>query len=156
MTAPDFLVIGHLVKDKVAEGWRLGGTASYAALTAHRLGLRTAILSAAADNVDLSALPSGIDLRLLPSDETTIFENVYGPEGRTQCVWGKARPIEAGDVPEELREARIVLLGPVLSEVAEEVIRRFPRSLAAVSVPGWRSEERRVGDACRSRWSAYP
>lgn len=137
MTAPDFLVIGHVVKDKVAEGWRLGGTASYAALTAHRLGLRAAILSAAADNVDLSPLPSKIDLRLLPSEETTTFENVYGPEGRTQYVWARARPIEAGDVPDDLREARIVLIGPVLTEVAEEVARCFPRSLVAVSVQGW-------------------
>lgn len=137
MTAPDFLVIGHLVKDKVPDGWCLGGTASYAALSAHRLGLRTTILSAAADDIDFSALPSEIDVRLLPSDETTVFENIYGPEGRTQYVWGRARPIEPADVPEDLREAKIVLLGPVISEVAEEVIRRFPRSLMAISVQGW-------------------
>ncbi len=137
MTAPDFLVIGHLVKDRVAEGWRLGGTASFASLTAHRLGLRTAVLSAAADDIDLGLLPSKINLRLLSSEETTVFENVYGPEGRTQYVWGRARPIEAADVPDDLREARIVLIGPVLGEVAEEVIRCFPRSLVAVTVQGW-------------------
>ncbi len=137
MTAPDFLVIGHLVNDKVAEGWRLGGTASYAALTAHRLGLRTAVLSAAAADIDLSPLPSDIDVRLLPSEETTIFENVYGPQGRTQYVWGRAPRIAANHVPNDLRDARIVLIGPVLAEVTEGVVRCFPRSLVAISVQGW-------------------
>src|SRR4030042_268763 len=86
MAPPDFLVVGHLVQDKVARGYRLGGTAAYASLTAHRLGLRTAILTRAAADLDLSSLPPDIEVHRLPSPQTTVFENLYSrglpPRGR--------------------------------------------------------------------------
>lgn len=137
MGAPDFLVIGHLAKDKAAEGWRLGGTAAYASLTASRLGLRTAVLTSAASDLDPSLLLPNIDVRLLPSDETTVFENVYGPKGRLQYVWARAQTIAASDVPPDFLEAKVVLLGPLVGEVEEEVARCFPRSLLAITPQGW-------------------
>jgi 1D-myo-inositol 3-kinase len=137
MAAPDFLVIGHLAKDRTAEGWRLGGSAAYASLTASRLGLRTAVLTSAATDLDASLLLPGIDVRSLPASETTVFENVYGPEGRVQYVWARAGTIAAGDVPREFLEARIVLLGPLVGEVEEEVASCFPRSLLAITPQGW-------------------
>ena len=137
MGAPDFLVIGHLAKDRTAEGWRLGGTAAYASLTASRLGLRAAVLTSAASDLDPSLLLPDIDVRLLPSKETTTFENIYGPEGRLQYVWARAGNIAASDVPPEFREAKIVLLGPLLGEVEEDAARCFPRSLLAISTQGW-------------------
>ena len=90
MTPPDFLVVGHLVNDKVPEGYRLGGTAAYASLAAHRLGLRTAILTRAAADLDLSGLPPDIEVHRLPSPLTTVFENIYSGGHRTQYVWAKA------------------------------------------------------------------
>ena len=155
MGAPDFLVIGHLAKDKAAEGWRLGGTAAYASLTASRLGLRTAVLTSAASDLDPSLLLPDIDVRLLPSDETTVFENVYGPKGRLQYVWARARTIAASDVPQDFLEARIVLLGPLVGEVEEEVARCFPRSLLAITPQGWLRTIRadgRVEQASPRRW----
>ena len=137
MGAPDFLVIGHLARDKLAEGWRLGGCAAYASLTASRLGLRTAVLTSAASDLDLPLLLPEIDVRLVPSEETTVFENVYGPEGRLQYVWAKAGTIAASDVPPEFREAKIVLLGPLIGEVEEEIARCSPRSLLAICPQGW-------------------
>jgi 1D-myo-inositol 3-kinase len=137
MGAPDFLVIGHLAKDKAAEGWLLGGTAAYASLTASKLGLRTAVLTSAASDLDPSLLLPDIDVRLLPSGETTIFENVYGPKGRLQYVWATARNIAASDVPREFLGAKVVLLGPLVGEVEEDLARRFPGSLLAISAQGW-------------------
>jgi sugar/nucleoside kinase (ribokinase family) len=137
MGAPDFLVIGHLAKDKAAEGWRLGGSAAYASLTASRLGLRTAVLTSAASDLDASLLLPGIDVRSLPASETTVFENVYGRERRVQYVWARARTIAASDVPQEFLGARVVLLGPLVGEVEEEVARCFPRSLLAITPQGW-------------------
>ena len=137
MGAPDFLVIGHLAKDKTAEGWRLGGTAAYASLTASKLGLRAAVLTSAASDLDPSLLLPDIDVRLLPSKETTTFENIYGPEGRLQYVWARAGNIAASDVPPEFLAAKIVLLGPLLGEVEEDAARCFPRSLVAISTQGW-------------------
>lgn len=155
MGAPDFLVIGHLAKDKAAEGWRLGGTAAYASLTASRLGLRTAVLTSAASDLDPSLLLPNIDVRLLPSDETTVFENVYGPKGRLQYVWARARTIAASDVPPDFLEAKVVLLGPLVGEVEEEVARCFPRSLLAITPQGWLRTIRadgRVEQASPRRW----
>ena len=137
MGAPDFLVIGHLAKDKTAEGWRLGGTGAYASLTASKLGLRTAVLTSCASDLDPSLLLPDIDVRLLPSSETTIFENVYGPGRRLQYVWARARTIAASDVPQEFLGAKIVLLGPLVGEVKEDVARCFPRSLLAICPQGW-------------------
>ena len=155
MGAPDFLVIGHLAKDKAAEGWRLGGTAAYASLTASRLGLRTAVLTSAASDLDPSLLLPNIDVRLLPSDETTVFENVYGPKRRLQYVWARARTIAASDVPPDFLEAKVVLLGPLVGEVEEEVARCFPRSLLAITPQGWLRTIRpdgRVEQASPRRW----
>ena len=155
MPPPDFLVVGHLVQDKVAEGYRLGGTAAYASLTAHRLGLRTAILTRVAADLDLSSLPPGIEVHRLPSPQTTAFENVYSGGQRTQYVWARAEPIAATDVSPELRAARIVLLGPVVAEVEEDVARCFPRSLVAVSAQGWLrtvAADGRVGQLSPRQW----
>ena len=35
----DYLVIGHVAHDLTPDGWRLGGTAAYSALTAQALGM---------------------------------------------------------------------------------------------------------------------
>jgi sugar/nucleoside kinase (ribokinase family) len=155
MTVPDFLVVGHLVKDKVREDYRLGGTAAYASLAAHRLGLRTAILTRAAADLNLSGLPPDIEVHRLPSPLTTVFENIYSGGHRTQHVWAKADPIAAADVPQELRAARIVLLGPVVAEVEEEVARCFPQSLVAVGAQGWLrtfAADGRVGQLSPRLW----
>jgi 1D-myo-inositol 3-kinase len=137
MGAPDFLVIGHLAKDKTAEGWRLGGTAAYASLTASKLGLRAAVLTSAAGDLNPSLLLPDIDVRLLPSQEATTFENIYGPEGRLQYVWARAGNIAASDVPPEFLASKVVLLGPLVGEVEEDVASCFPRSLLAISTQGW-------------------
>ncbi|HKS69374.1 MAG TPA: hypothetical protein VJQ45_03075, partial [Ktedonobacterales bacterium] len=43
---PDLLLIGHASRDLLsAGGWRLGGTVTYAAATAARLGLRPAVVT---------------------------------------------------------------------------------------------------------------
>lgn len=155
MGAPDFLVIGHLAKDKETEGWRLGGSAAYASLTASKLGLRTAVLTSAASDLDPSLLLPDIDVRLLPSSETTIFENVYGPKGRLQYVWARARTIAASDVPQDFLAARVVLLGPLVGEVEEEVVRCFPHSLLAITPQGWLRAIRpdgQVEQASPRRW----
>ena len=42
----DYLVIGHVAHDLTPEGFRLGGTTAYSALTAQALGLRVGIVTA--------------------------------------------------------------------------------------------------------------
>ena len=74
---PDYLVIGHVTKDNIPSGAILGGTPSYAGLTAHKLGKRTAIVTSFGPDVPLLTVLDGIDIHSFPGDATTTFENIY-------------------------------------------------------------------------------
>lgn len=132
---PDYLLLGHLTRDRLPDGsYAPGGTALYAALAAHRLGAHTALVSAEA------ALPhdwpSGIALRLV-SGAAPIFENHYGPTGRSQILHGAAIPIQLEDIPSAWRAAPLIHLGPVLGETPEALVHAFPQALLGVTPQGW-------------------
>jgi sugar/nucleoside kinase (ribokinase family) len=137
MTRPDFLVIGHVVKDVVPGGWRLGGTAAYASLQATRLGLRAAVVTSAPASMDLAALLPGVEVHRVPSRRATTFRNCYHEGHRSQFILAQARGLGLADVPDAWRTAPIVLLGPVCGEVPPEVISLFADRLVGVSAQGW-------------------
>ena len=96
---PDFLAIGHVTRDLLPDGgWRLGGTVTFAALTAVRLGLRAAIATSAPPDVlaALDAVLPDIPLSAIPTDEATTFENIYTSRGRQQFLRGRATAAGAG------------------------------------------------------------
>ncbi len=82
MTPPEFLVIGYVVQDLAADegagtaGWRLGGTASYAAVLARHLGLRTAVLTAGAPDLSLEEAFPEAEIAGPPSTLSTQLRNV--------------------------------------------------------------------------------
>ncbi|HEY0601356.1 MAG TPA: PfkB family carbohydrate kinase [Herpetosiphonaceae bacterium] len=134
----DYVVIGHICADLQPDGsTRLGGTALFAALTAHRLGLRTAIVTACAPDFDLSALPEGVQIFRQPSPETTIFENRYHASGRTQLLHARAETIDLRYVPPEWLDAPIVHIAPIIQEVPDTVAALFPQALLGVTPQGW-------------------
>ena len=137
MTSPDFLVIGHVVKDVVPGGWRLGGTAAYASLQASHLGLRAAVVTGAPGSMDLAALLPGVEVHRVPSRQATTFRNCYQDGHRSQFLLGRARTLALTDVPDAWRTAPIVLLGPVCGEVPPEATSLFRQSLVGVSAQGW-------------------
>lgn len=142
-TRPDFLAIGHVTRDLLPDGgWRLGGTVTFAALTAARLGLRPAIVTSAPPDVlaVLDALLPDIALSVVSSREATTFENIYTSSGRKQYLRGRAAFLTLAAVPEGWRDAPIVLLGPVAQEVDASVVAAFPRSLVAATPQGWLRE----------------
>lgn len=134
----DYVVIGHICADLQPNGsTRLGGTALFAALTAHRLGLRTAILTACAPDFDLSAIPEGVQVFRQPSPETTIFENRYHAGGRTQLLHARAETIDLRYVPADWRDAAIVHIAPIIQEVPDTVAALFSQALIGVTPQGW-------------------
>jgi sugar/nucleoside kinase (ribokinase family) len=133
----DFLVIGHITKDLQPDGFTLGGTATYASLTAHRLGRRTAVLTRSEPFISQNGLYHGIDVHVLPSTSTTTFRNIYQNGRRLQFVSDVAAPITVADVPSQWRYPRIVLLGPVAQEVDPNLAAAFPHSLVGVVPQGW-------------------
>jgi hypothetical protein len=113
----DYLVIGHLTSDLQEDGSsRTGGTALFAALTAHQLGARVAILTSAAPDLDLSVIPPDVEVMVIPSPESTTFRNRYQHNARTQYMYTRARTLELADLRRAPR-ARVTHLGPVAYEI---------------------------------------
>jgi sugar/nucleoside kinase (ribokinase family) len=81
--APEYLIIGHITRDVVGDGFRPGGSVIYGALTASRLGARTALLTSCGEELTLAEL-EGVEIINQPSDSTTTFNNQYTKQGRKQ------------------------------------------------------------------------
>ncbi len=139
----DFLAIGTVTRDIAiadpsATDYVLGGTVSFAAVTAARLGRRPAVLTRAGDDVELSELRSLADLHVLPCESTTTFANLYSADGRVQYCYTPSPPIAAVDIPPQLRAPHIALLGPLVNEVQSEVASIFGSDTIVAAVPqGW-------------------
>lgn len=138
---PDLLLIGHATRDRLPDGgWRLGGTVTYAAATAARLGLRPAVVTSGPADLSaaLAAALPGVPLAVAPAPAATTFENVYDAHGaRRQYLRGRAAPLAIADVPEAWCDARLVLLAPVAGEVDVGLARAFPAALVAATPQGW-------------------
>jgi hypothetical protein len=132
----DYLVIGHITLDLTPEGPRLGGTASYAALTAQALGLRVGIITSRNEDLPLGPL-EGIPIVNLPADQNTTFEHVFTPQGRILKLHHMAYNLDFHLVPEIWRNAPIVHLGPVAQEVEPSLVRYFSNSLIGLTPQGW-------------------
>ena len=139
----DFLAIGTVSRDiatadPAATDYVLGGTVSFAAVTASLLGRKPVILTRAGDDIDLSVLREIADVQVLPSSNTTTFANLYTPEGRVQYCYTPSPPIAAVDIPPLLRAPHIALLGPLANEVLPEVAAIFDAETIVAAVPqGW-------------------
>jgi sugar/nucleoside kinase (ribokinase family) len=139
MPTVEYLAIGHITKDIVPGGYAVGGTSTYSALAAQRLGLRAAMVTAAEpsylENVR-DSLP-GIAVHCRASPQTTTFENIYTDLGRIQYLRAVAERIENADVPAQWRDASIVHLGPVAQEYDASIRELFTSSFVGVTPQGW-------------------
>ena len=115
----------------------MGGTASFSGRTAQALGCRTAVLTSAAPDYDLSQALAGIRVQLVPAPETTTFVNVYTPAGRRQTVRAVAAPLTTTDVPPQWKRVPIVHLAPLVNEVEPAMIHVFSNSLVGLTPQGW-------------------
>jgi sugar/nucleoside kinase (ribokinase family) len=154
VSAPDFVAIGHVTLDRFPDGLvRPGGSALYAAVTAHRLGLSAGILTSHADDFPLHALPPQIEIVSVEAPQTTVFEHEPRPAGRLLRVAGTARALGPDDVPEDWRGAGLVLLTPVLSEVDPMLASAFPDASIAASAQGWLRGVGREGGVFPQPWT---
>jgi len=164
----DFLVIGHITHDRTPDGFRLGGTVSYAAVTARRLGRHPAILTRGASNgllmttaepdspANVAALPGspleGVSIHLLPSPVSTTFVNLYRDGQRTQVIEALAGPISPAELPPAWTQAPVVLLGPLVREIPPAWVNVFPASLVGVTPQGWMRQWDAAGHVRPARW----
>ncbi len=132
----NYLLIGHLTYDITPDGPRIGGTAAYAGLTAHALGLRVGIVTSWGAELPLGKLKN-IPIISYPAEHSTTFENIYTDSGRVQVVHTVAPKLDYHMIPEPWRQAPIVHLAPVAQEVEPGLVRYFPNSLVGITPQGW-------------------
>jgi len=132
----DYLVIGHITSDISPSGPRIGGTVTYAALTARAVGLRVGIVTSFGSEADLSEL-SDIPVINYPADQSTTFENIKTAQGRIQFIRHIAPAINLNLIPDPWRNAPIVHLGPIAQEVEPSLVRHFPTALIGITPQGW-------------------
>jgi len=150
----DFLAIGHVTKDLLPDGGhKLGGTVSYAALTAARLGCKAAVFTSAPADLELSAALRGIDTHVVPSSCATTFENIYARGSRQQYVHAVAESLEVRALPVAWRTASIVLLAPVVHELELDWLDAFPTGLVGATPQGWLRAWNDDGRVRFRRWS---
>jgi sugar/nucleoside kinase (ribokinase family) len=135
--AVDFVAVGHITLDRTASGTRPGGAAYYAALTAHRLGLRAALLTSFGPDFPAVTLPPGIAVANVESDRTTVFELADGPDGRRLTLLSRAADIEADALGAGWRRAALAMLCPIINEVDPAISTAFTDASLAVLPQGW-------------------
>ncbi len=147
----DYLVIGHITLDITPSGYRLGGTAAYASLTARALGLRVGVVTSWGAEIPLAELQD-IPVVSFPAERSTIFENVTTPSGRVQYLRHRAETLEYYQIPDPWRSASIVHLGPVAQEVDPGIVRNFPTALIGLTPQGWLRSWDAQGKVSPSEW----
>lgn len=147
-----YLAIGHVCQDVVPGGYALGGSVTYAALTARTCGWSIAAITRAHSHLDLSPLGKMECVRL-PDGVTTTFENIYTPSGRIQIVHAVAGPLRPGDVPPHLRRADIVHLAPIAGEVDSAIVDALDGAWIGVTPQGWMRQWDASGRISRRAWA---
>ena len=134
---PDYLVIGHVTQDLVEDQRYVhGGTATYAALVAARLGLKTGVLTSVGPGV--TPFPeNSVYVQNCPSNASTVFENIYLGRARKQYVRSVARELTPSGLPSAWEDASIVHLGPIAQEVSPDFVDSFGDALVGVTPQGW-------------------
>jgi len=143
----DYLAIGHISIDIFDRRYVLGGTVSFAALTARQMGQTVGLLTSAdfeplivdslvgKDKVREPEVP----IRVIrdPTDSTTCYVNEYDEHGRTQFLLGRAADLLPVHVPEEWKAAPVVHLAPLAQEIDPGLLSTFPGSLMVITPQGW-------------------
>ena len=132
----EYLILGHVAEDITPSGTRLGGTVSYSALTARAMGMSVGIVTSVGEDAPLKAL-DGIQIVNIPTDRSTIFENVYTEHGRKQTLHHQAALIGYEHIPHEWRNAPVVHLAPIAQELYGRLAAQFPASLVGITPQGW-------------------
>jgi sugar/nucleoside kinase (ribokinase family) len=158
MSTPDFVVVGHAAVDIApGGGWRMGGTVTFAAVQAHRLGVSVGVLTSSGDDCDVQAQLPFAEVVRCPSTASTTFENHYEQGRRTQRVHGMAARISIADLPRDWQRAPIALIGPVLDELDPALASAFDEaSLVGVSPQGWLRAVDAEGNVARTAYVGPP
>ena len=134
----DYLLLGHVTVDRLDEKRvAMGGTATYAAVTARNLGARVGVHTSAAYEPGLIDTLGGVLVARIPAEYTTCFVNDYSSGKRVQTIESVAEKLTYEQILPEWRNPPVVHLGPLDQELDTSLVDRFPRSLIGVTPQGW-------------------
>ncbi len=156
--APDYVIVGHIIRDKVPDGYLLGGTVSFAGAVVQALGVSLGVVSAADAHgrALASRLLRAAEFRWVESAESTIYHNIYKPEGRVQYCLALADLLTADDFPEPWLAAPIIHLGPLTGEVPPDLVDHLgDDSLVGVTPQGWLRRRLADGLIQAKEWDSY-
>jgi sugar/nucleoside kinase (ribokinase family) len=134
---PQFVAVGHVTLDHFGQNVRPGGTALYAALTAHRLGCSVGLLTSFGPDFPRSLFPPDLDVANVPSPKTSMFRHESSRTGRRLTLLGRAADIETGHLPASFKAAELALLGPDANEVDPYLAAEFTEGAVGAEVQGW-------------------
>lgn len=138
VVSPTYLIIGHVTRDLLPGGGAtIGGTATFAARTAHALGCQVAVVTSAAPDLELSEVLAGVEVVRHPSAVTTTFENVYTSSGREQYLHAVAESLSLEHVPSHWRQPDVVHLAPLNQECDASLAAAFPGAMVGITPQGW-------------------
>lgn len=116
---PRLLAVGHVSRDRRPTGDLLGGSVTYGAMAARRLGWDAAILTSAGPDFEPERELPGIPVFLRRSSATTRFRNEYGEDGtRHQVVTARAGDVDLEALPADWHDPDALLIGPLVGEVS--------------------------------------
>src|SRR5262249_1925993 len=133
-----------------------GAPARYGPTPAARLGLTAGILTSHGEDFPLDLIPPRIEVVSIPAKATTVFEHELEGEDRTMRVTSVAALLGEADVPEDWRDAGLVLLAPVMNEVDARVAAAFADASVAAEAQGWVRGLAGAGVGRTVRWDAAP
>ncbi len=133
------LYIGHICHDVVPTGFVPGGAAAYAGLFSHRLGQPTQILTSFGPDFQFASQFEGIDICVVESAQTTVFENIYHDGQRTQYLHSRATPLAPDHLPRHFQSPKTVMLGPICDEVSFDFLDFFAsqKTITCACPQGW-------------------
>lgn len=150
----DYVVIGHLTRDLTPAGASIGGTVSYASVTARAMGLQVGVVTSWDESLPLGCL-DGIPIANRKVRRSTTFENLETPDGRRQTIFTVADHLDISCVPPAWHEAGLVHLGPVAREVSPDLCSQFPSALVGVSPQGWLRDWDAQGSVTALDWQTF-
>jgi sugar/nucleoside kinase (ribokinase family) len=134
---PQFVAAGHVTLDHFGEDVRPGGTALYAALTAHRLGCSVGLLTSFGPDFPRSLFPPDLEVAHVPSPRTTVFRHETGRDGRRLTLLGRAADLGTDHLPLSFKAAELALLGPDANEVGPYRAAEFTEGAVGAAAQGW-------------------
>lgn len=135
-----YLAIGHCCHDKTKGGYILGGTASYSSMLSQVLGAEATLLTSYGSDFlfEDTFKNEKIPIHNIASKMTTIFENKYVGDARTQTILARAETIRASDFITLNENFNIIHLSPIADEVDYDLIAQLDDEVITMATPqGW-------------------